>query len=459
MQREALDNPKPDVFCLTLVPVLRLPFALLQRVKLAWPATKDTSTFQVVRWLARCDQSRAKWVHLTSDIDARQFICDYLREAPSIESEYCDSIVLSTHIVRRLQTNIKLNLIFGWTRLRRTVLHILSNDGFSGAGSFILPFRITLVSWWYNSPDEADRYWSTRQKLQKRVDRIEIFPDTQGTLTSALSGSTIRLSRNFVLATASDLNSHFPSKPQIVFASDITVALRQDATPLLRRIQAHFHSEVDLDGMLWREAENRVKGISPNVPLSFESLMRVAGYEPEACHQVKISDIELDALRLTLHGRERLLFLKAIAQSDVSQYLRVIGNTWRTIPEIAPFVIDVPRFPISPVVTELQKSRVCPDFGSSLGPMPLYFRAQSLAGRAIGLLQRRYPQGNPLLDGLPAHRLFANTEDLLSSCRVMLSQDDFKLREEEERIRYNYSRLVSQDRIALRSLIHTSIRS
>jgi hypothetical protein len=315
------------------------------------------------------------------------------------------------------------------------------------------------VSWWYNSPDEADLYWSSRQKLRERVKRIEIFPDGQGGAASLLPDSTVRHSKNFVLAATSDLNDHFPSKQQIVFASDITIDLRQGASSLLRRLNTHLHSEVDLDGAIWQEAQERVEGISPNVPLSFETLMKGAGYEPEECRRVEISEIELDALRLTLHGRERFLFLRALAQSDLSRYLRVIVGTWRAILEIAPFVIDAPRFPISPIVSDLQKSRVCPDFGSSLGPMPLYFRAQSLAARSIGLLQRRYPQGNPLLDGLPKHRSFANIRDLLSSCRIMLSQDDSKIREEEENIRHNYTRIMSQDRTALRELIHNSVKS
>jgi len=265
----------------------------------------------------------------------------------------------------------------------------------------------------------------------------------------------MRRSKDFVLAVPTSLNDHFPSTKQIVFASDITTDLRGGAKSLVRRLRENIGSVVDLDEGLWEEAKRRVTGITDNTPLSFTDLMATIGFDSQVCDEVGISEVELDALRLTLHGRERLLFLKSIAQSELSQYLRVIGESWKAIPEIRPFVIETRRFPVGQLVSDLQRSRVCPDFGSSLGQMPYYYRAQTLGGRAIGLIQRRHPQGNPLLDGLPSYRCFSTADDLLRSCHIMLNNDDIQLLQEEAIIRSNYVKRQLNDRLEMKELIRS----
>lgn len=427
--------------------------SLLTRVRFAWCATRDTSMFKVVGWLRKHDFANAKWVRLSCDIEPRQLTCDYLRETPSRTIKDGDSIILSTHYLRRIQTNIKLSLIFAWTRIVQQEICVLSTDGLSGARPFWYPYRLFLVSQWFNSPDEADFYWTNRQQLSEKTRRLELFSERPGVCDPSPSKSLSRISRDFVLAAPSYLEHHFPSIRQIVFASDITTDLRSDSNSLLRRLRERAGTAVDLDGALWKEAKKRTDGIIGNTPLTLQHLLLDYGLEPQLCDEVAITEVELDALRLTLHSRERVLYLKAIAQSDLARYLKVVGNSWRAIPEIRPFVIDTPRFPVGQAVSDLQRSRACPDFGSSLGSIPLYFRAQTLAARAIGLIQRSDPRGNPLLDGLPRYRRFNGVNDLLTSCRAMLDNDDASLLREEEIIRNNYLKRQVRDRLELKQLI------
>jgi hypothetical protein len=380
-------------------------------------------------------------------------MCDYLRETPFQTVVDGDSITLSTHYLRRIQTNIKLSLIFIWTRIVQQEICVISTDGLAGARPYGLPHRLFLVSQWFNSPDEADSYWSKRQRLLERTRRLELFSERPGVCDPPSSKSLTRLSRDFVLAAPSYLEHHFPSIRQIVFASDIAIHLRSDASSLLYRLEEKAGTTVDLDGALWREAVRRTDGVTENIPLTLQSLIVDSDIEPQVCDEVAITEVELDALRLTMHGRERFLYLKAIAQSDLARYLKVIGDSWRAIPEIRPFVIDTPRFPIGRSVSDLQRSRVCPDFGSSLGSIPLYFRAQTLAGRATGLVQRSDPQGNPLLNGLSAHRCFKGVDDLLQSCRAMLDSDDATFFQEEEVIRSNYLKRQVLDRLEMKQML------
>ena len=427
--------------------------SVIRRVVLSWLLTRDVSWLQIVKWLRRHDPSCRKVVRLSCDIEPRQLTCDYLRETPISPLGDNDPVVLSTHYLRRIQTNMKLSLIFAWTRIHRQEICILSTDGLAGARPFIYPYRLVVVSQWFNSPDEADDYWLTRVRLQNRTKRLEIFSERPGIRVPSPSESTIRLAKDFVLADPSLLENHFPSIPQIVFASDITLSLRDGANTLIRRLFQKTGTGPCLDEALWEEARRRVEGINENTPLTFEHLLTTAGQNSHYHSEIEVSEVELDALRLTLHSRERFLFLKSIAQSELAEYLKVIGDGWRRIPEIKPFVINTKRFPVSREVSDLQRSRVCPDFGSSLGSIPLYFRAQTLGGRAIGLIQRRSSTENPLMDGLPAHRQFRTTSDLLESCRLMLSSDDSKLLQEEFLIRQNYLRRQLGDRLELKRIV------
>lgn len=429
------------------------------RVRFDWRATRDAGTWEVFKWLRKHDNSNAKWLKLSCDIDARQLTCDYLRETPFCAVEDSDSILLSTHYLRRVQTNFKLSFIFAWTRIQRLELRIISTDGLAGARPLGIPYRLFLVSQWFNSPDESDSYWSTRGRLLSKTRRLEVFSPRPEICDHPPSTSLCRISKDFVLAAPSELRHHFPSIPQIVYASDITLSIREGAYSLLYRLEASIGSNCDLDAVLWEEANRRVEGTSANIPLTFRHLMESAGVDSQVCARVKITEMELNALRLTLHSRERFLYLRAIARSDLAQYLKVIGDSWRVIPEIRPFVIDTRRFPISKKVVNLQRSRVCPDFGCTLGPMPLYFRAQTLGGRAIGLIQRLDPRGNPLLDGLPEYRCFVGIEDLLQSCHRMLRHDDLTLIQEEMLIRANYQKHRYGDHEEFKQLLENQIRS
>ena len=415
----------------------------LKRVTNAWRQTPSTPLLTSLK-VTFAHRTERIWVILSCDIEPRELFCDFFRARPGPIPDDMHPIVLSTHVVRRLQTNLKLLGLSCWSRLTRTTVCVLSTDGFSGASMWVRPHGLILVSQWFNSPDEADDYWNGRTALLENTRRLEFFPERPGVEDSPPTKDLVRISRNFIIADSSDLASHFPTIRQVVFASDITIDLRPDAHRLRDELQRQHN--VNIDDLLWEEARMRVHGAKENHPLTLSDLLAAQSdgdFDPQFS---SINEKELDALRLTMHGRERYLFVSAIASSDLSDSFKLIGATWRQFPSLRPFVIDQARFPGGKVVSDLQRSRVCPDFGSSLGSMPLYGRAQTLASRATGLLQRFDPSGNPLLGDLENRRLFKNSTDLIRQAHVLLNYDETLFRDDEERIRRNYAQLLSQSR-------------
>lgn len=411
----------------------------------SWRSTRDSGWFAIARSSLQ-SKYPVIWVALSCDIDARELFCDFFRSVPPPIRTDGPFLVLSTHILRRLQTNLKLTVLSAISRIRRRPIAMMSTDGLAGATLAIHPYKLLLVSQWFNSPDEADEYWGYRPKLLRRTRRVEYFPERPGLVDPEPIEGLTRLSRNFVLADPSRLSDHFPSIKQIVFASDITIALRKEAVPVAQRLGQHLGADFDLDELIWKEAHERVNGNQPNLPFYLDSLLTRTLPEFESSQRLEISEIELDALRLTLHGRERYLFIRSLAESDLAPFLCLIGSTWTQFPDLRPFVSTQKRFPGGQKVTDFQRSRVCPDFGSSLGSMPLYGRAQTLASRAIGLIQRRDPSGNPLLKDLPFERLFSTCDQLHDSCRRLLTIDESTLIEEEYKIRDNFTAQLDASR-------------
>lgn len=426
---------------------------LARKILRYWITTRDSSFLEVTRRTIGQRDSPI-WAVITCDLQPRELFCDYFREWPPPIPNLQQRILLSTHPLRRFQSHFKINVMFGMSRLLRREVIVLSTDGLSGARVFVVPYKLTIVTQWFNSPDEADEYWKTRRRLLERTRKVDLFPERPSCPDPPPSLSSKRISKNFVLAAPSDLTRHFPLIRQIVFASDITLEMRPAARSLAERVASLVGNSTNIDDLIWREAELRTSGSRENKPFTLLDLFDASDADSELVSAMDISEEEIDGIRLTLHGRERYLFLRSIAQSEFSDFLKVIGDSWRSVPEIRPYVIDTIRFPGSIHVQQLQRSRVCPDFGSSLGSMPLYGRAQTLAGRAVGLIQRFDPHGNPLLFGLPAHRIFENTESLLQSCRIMLEMDDDQFIDEEQRIRENYSHHLSIDREHLSSIVH-----
>lgn len=422
----------------------------------SWRSTRDSGWFAIARSSLQ-SKYPVIWVALSCDIDARELFCAFFRSVPPPIRTDSPFLVLSTHILRRLNTNLKLTVLSAISRIRRRPIAMMSTDGLAGATLAIHPYKLLLVSQWFNSPDEADEYWGYRPKLLRRTRRVEYFPERPGLVDPEPIEGLTRLSRNFVLADPSRLSDHFPSIKQIVFASDITIALRKEAVPVAQRLGQHLGTDFDLDELIWREAHERVNGNQLNLPFYLDSLLTRTLPEFESSQRLEISEIELDALRLTLHGRERYLFIRSLAESDLAPFLCLIGSTWTQFPDLRPFISTQKRFPGGQKVTDFQRSRVCPDFGSSLGSMPLYGRAQIIAGRAVGLLQRKDLRGNPLVVGLEDVRTFSNVQELIDRSIQLLEIDESVFFEQERQIRKAYTQLATSERGAFLDLAMSSL--
>lgn len=431
---------------------LRKFIVRLRGLPAQWARSHDTGFVAIIKIFAQRDLN-CVYVALSCDISARESFCDFYRGQPGPIGGDHQLLVLSTFYLRRLQTNVKLLILSMMTLMRRRELVVLSTDGLAGASFLVRPWKLTLVSQWFNSPDEADEYWARLPKLLVRTKRVELFPERPGMPDLPATSSLVRKSCNLVLAEPSRLDDHFPSRQRIVFAGDLTVDLRSGALPLISRTIHSLGQAFDLDDCIWNEARLRVDGKVPNEPLDFDVLVeKYAGVQFKNSGIIP-SEIELDALRLTLHGRERLLYIRALAQSDLADFLVIVGHSWEQIPDLRRFISDHERFPVGKNVQDLQRSRVAPDFGSTLGSMPLYGRAQTLSGRAIGLLQRRDPRGNPLLRGLEDRRTFVSATDLIDRCRDLLFLNDVALKNEERTIRSNYLNHMQSSKMEFLNLI------
>lgn len=421
--------------------------------------TRDTSLF---RGLVRSIRTRHDplWIALTVDIEPRVTFCEFYRGKEIASGLAFPVIVLSTHVVRRFQTSIKLSILITFANLMKRRIGFLSTDGWAGVKIFVRPRRGVLVTQWFNSPDEADDYWVRNSRSIKRICRIEYFPERPGFIDPPSRGGVTRLSRSFVFARPSELHEHFPTHRTILFASDITVSLRPAALSYVKRFDGLFNSKFDLDRELWEVAKSRVGDSACNDPFDADRWLESREFDPPSLKALMMTEIEHDGLRLTLHGRERYLYVKKIAESNISDSLVLIGQSWREFKTLEPFVSQVDRFPSSLNIHHLQRSRVCPDFGSSLGSMPQYLRAQILAARSVGLLQRSDPKGNPLLDGLLDVRTFGTGDQLIAKCEELLILSDQVILKHASIIRENYEKLRKESiseftRCALSSLAQT----
>jgi hypothetical protein len=78
--------------------------------------------------------------------------------------------------------------------------------------------------------------------------------------------------------------------------------------------------------------------------------------------------------------------------------------------------------------------------------MPLYGRAQTLAGRATGLLQLRSKLGNPFLEGLENFRTFSNLDELIQKTSVLLELEEELFWDQETQIRILYAKIMEDHR-------------
>jgi hypothetical protein len=79
--------------------------------------------------------------------------------------------------------------------------------------------------------------------------------------------------------------------------------------------------------------------------------------------------------------------------------------------------------------------------------MPQNVRAEILASRSIGLIQRRDPVANPFLIGLEAERTFNSLLEFINVSRKLMSTSDNEIYRQAELIRSNYEthRILSTD--------------
>ena len=266
--------------------------------------TRDTSLF---RGLVRSIRARHDplWIALTVDIEPRVTFCEFYRGKEIASGLAFPVIVLSTHVVRRFQTSIKLSILITLANLMKRRIGFLSTDGWAGVKIFVRPRRGVLVTQWFNSPDEADDYWGRNFQSVKRIHRIEYFPERPGFIDPPSQDRVTRLSRIFVFGRTSELHEHFPTHRTILFASDITVSLRPTALSYVKRFDDLFDSKFDLDDGLWTAAENRVNGIDDVGQFEPNEWLESLEFDAPSLKTLLMTEIELEGLRLTLGGNSK----------------------------------------------------------------------------------------------------------------------------------------------------------
>jgi hypothetical protein len=314
-----------------------------------------------------------------------------------------------------------------------------------------------VVSQWFNEPEESDNFWRNKKGRIKELSRAEFFPPRDG--EELVSNRSVqRSSTLFNLMIPTEIDNHFPSTRRIVFASDIDISLRTTAMGYQNRLLIDFGIDINFDEMLWLCAERRTSTPTSVAAFQLSEIIEIDNHVQSVGASASPTESEIDALRLTLHGRERYLYVKCLAESDLSNELEIIGESWGQFQSLERHRSKEKRFPSKLEVHELQRSRVCPDFGSTLGSMPRYIRAEILASRTVGLIQRRDPNGNPFLKGIEDRRTFNSRKELLDICRHQLNKDEGEIYEETLVIRANYGKELDRSIEKLTTVINAQMK-
>lgn len=418
---------------------MRLFTRLLEIVR-GYRSSKDDGIFSAIKSVFNTKHG-GFFIGLTTDIEPRLPHSELHRSRDFKLSINYPLIIFSTYISRRFQTKLKL-LIVGWLAKKLELkVGYLTVDGFSHLRVRAIPPKSFLVTFWWNEEQEANDYWPKQSNWIRNMSMVEIFVPRVGVNLKSPKNSE-RVAKTFNFLNPTNLGDHFPSVPKILFASDITVELRPNLLAYQARLRHQFGLKLDFDEVLWSEAQFRVTSLTTNRGLELNSVNRLIGGLEIHGGSAFPTPTEFDAICLTLFGRERYLYIKAISESEFSDALVLIGESWFQFTNLRKHLISLKRFPSSSKVQLLQKSRVCPDFGSSLGPIPRYLRSEILASRSVGLIQRRDITGNPFLIGFEANRLFGTIDELLKSCAFMMSLTDEEIRYQAKLIRDNYERFL-----------------
>ena len=411
-----------------------------------YKSTRDDSFYVCLKILLN---SKAKffWIGLSVDIEPRISQVEFVRGKTLKDGLETPLIILSTHPLRRFQTVFKLKVIQALVNWFSYKVGFITSDGFSNLKCSFRSTNAFLISTWFNEPEESDLYWKSRIHRSSFKSIIEYFP-VRPSVPLTSFGNFDRRDFNFNFLICTKLGLHFPTKPVALFAGEINVLLRPHAVEYQNRLTKRYGEKINLDEFLWSHAEHRLRDLRTNTP--FKVNVNDDGENSLTIPEIEFlpSEVELDGLRLSLHGRERFLYISAMAKSDLSENLALIGASWRQFRSISKFVIGRKRFPSALNVDELQRSRVCPDFGSTLGSMPQNVRAEILASRTVGLIQRRDPIANPFLYGLETERTFNSLSEFLEVSRKLMSASDTEIYKHAELIRSNYQiqRIISTEK-------------
>jgi hypothetical protein len=432
---------------------------LAKRVAMVLDGHKDSKDFSLLSALLLIYRNRQEriFIALTTDIDPRRSLSEFPRSEYVNNRTTAPIVVFSTFVLRRLQTKIKLFVVILIANRLKLRVGLLTSDGLSGLKVVPCPKNGFIVSQWFNEPEESDSFWKNRKGSIKELSRVEFFPPREGELLPS-SRSVQRSSSLFNLMIPTEIDSHFPSTKRIVFASDIDITLRNRALEYQNRLQIDFSINVNLDEMLWVCAERRTSTPGSVVAFQLSEIIELDNFVQSIDASAKPTENEIDALRLTLHGRERYLYVRSLAESELSNELEIIGESWGQFQNLERHRSKEKRFPSKLEVHELQRSRVCPDFGSTLGSMPRYLRAEVLASRTIGLIQRRDPNGNPFLTGIEDRRTFNSRKELIDICRLQLNKDEGEIYEEALIIRANYGKELDRSIEKLTTVINSKMK-
>jgi hypothetical protein len=322
---------------------------------------------------------------------------------------------------------------------------IISNDGISNLKNVALGKIKTLITFWFNSPDESEVFWRGQARRPSKI--IEFFVPRDDSYLPPSESGTIQIETLPVVSSLiPNQKALTPSTPQIVFAGDIRIDLRPEVAASLNLKGVSSHKNIEIDDYFWDLANMRLDECGKVYPFTIHEFWRTF---PELETRSEGSDLEVlqDGLRLTLHSRERYLYIVRLCESGFADRTIVIGNQWRQFPSVSSRVHHLSRFPESETPGEVQRARVCPDFGSSLGLIPIYMRAQILATKTGGLLQRSSVNGNPFLAGVEESRTFDSFSNFLDKIDQMLSISEQEWLDDASQIRENYNELYDSYRL------------
>lgn len=371
---------------------------------------------------------------ITSDVDARASHTEFARHIFPKQIQR-SVLFFSSYVLRRSATLSKIILVRILRRLFGLTITVFALDGIGNLRIRNLGWISHLHTEWFNSPDEADHFWSL---IKSKPDIVtEFFPFRDGLVLASPSASHERKYSwpvtALVMGHTQDLS---PSVHDIVFAGDIRLDVRPECNALLLHLEEYGFRSGSLDEVLWAIAEERVAGKGTSQSIWLSDVLQALTMDTKYAG----ADVEsvTDGLRLTVHSRERFLYVRNLCRSEFSKSVRIIGHQWLQFKEVAPYVASSGRFPESWPPSDFQRARVCPDFGSSLGMIPNYLRAQILAAKAGGLVQLKSHLGNPFLEGLESNRTFVGMSDLLAKIDRQFTISEESWLDEIEAIRANY---------------------